>query len=130
MPTLLDRSYTATRTAFAEALATVPGITHGYRHEPDGPTHPGAAWPVWVRSTYLTLGPACAAETEWDVVVVLPTGSKDAAVTGGDVSIDVVAAAIHNLGIGTVQTAEPQSLAPDLGGLPALVFRVTTATYN
>ena len=112
----------ATRAAIVAALATVEGLT-GTPVAPDQATA-GAAWPVWIQTTYD--GALCTlARDRWDVLVTLPAGYAAATVDDGDAFRDVVALALIRLG--GVDYAEPVSITfADRQAMPGLRFRLVT----
>jgi hypothetical protein len=103
-------------------LETIPSLT-GYPVAPDQATA-GAAWPVWIQTTYD--GPLCTlARDRFDVLVTLPADYAAGTVDDGDRFRDVVALTLMHLG--SIEYAEPVAIQfGDRQTMPGLRFRLVT----
>ena len=108
------------RDDLAAALAAIPGLDMKAQ-QPDTLT-PGAAWPMWVRTTWLT---DCAREETWQVIVVLPSGSPESTADAADGLLQPIFAALSAAGA-YIDEAAPTSMLTQEGGSPVPLLRVTT----
>lgn len=93
---------TDSRTLLVQALATVPSLTATHQ-VPDVPTE-GAAWPVWVQSTFdHSLG--LPGVGTYDVYALLPAGYIGTTVEAADSLLGQLCQALWQVAI--VQLAEP-----------------------
>jgi hypothetical protein len=112
---------TDSRTALVTALATVPSLS-ATPQVPDVPTE-GAAWPVWMQTTWggLLVSPGRAT---YDVYVLLPAGAAAATVETADGLLAEVARALWQLCV--IELAEPVSVRFDnQTTMPGMRLRVT-----
>ena len=119
-------SGTSSRELITDALATVPGLSVT-PSVPDVPT-PGAAWPVWVQTTYAAVLAAPARDT-YDVYVLLAGGLSEATVMEGKAQLAQVVRALWLPCV--VELAEPVAVRFDSQTqMPGLRIRVTMRGSN
>lgn len=111
---------TDSRDLIVAALATVPGLSAS-PHIPDVPTA-GAAWPVWVQSTFDGVL-AVPGRATYDVYVLLPGDYVTTTVESGDGLLGQVCGALWQVTV--VQLAEPVQVRFDnQTTMPGLRLRV------
>lgn len=119
----VTNQYVATdsRTALVTALATVPSLSVTPQ-VPDVPTE-GAAWPVWMQTTWAGLL-ASPGRATYDVYVLLPAAAAATTVETADGLLAQVAQAIWQLCV--IELAEPVSVRFDnQTTMPGMRLRVT-----
>lgn len=116
-----------TRDQIVAALRTVAGLDV-HSTQPDGPVHPGQAWPVWRSTLWRNQVRDGARDLSWYALVVLPAGSRAATVAEGDPIVETIGQALADAELG-VQLVEPTAIVVSQGDpVPALRFTLGDRT--